>query len=187
MSAARIKRDMHHVLHSSVAGSSYATECIFRLLRQLDVLRDCNRRLKFESFSDRAFEKDPTSGQFVLSSVGGFRAPGFSQIVQSLRLRHEGIQREKQKVGSSTKKMLDLAFVMPDFPPWATHRFLGEDGVMQSRLKINGDVLEVLEAFCEEVFTERVRELDEQYGVSRFFQDAGFRTHGELVLLDPLG
>jgi hypothetical protein len=56
---------------------------------------------------------------------------------------------------------------------------------MRSQLRINGEVLEVLRAYADESFTTRIIGLDDLYGVGRFFQEAGFDTEGELILVTP--
>jgi len=180
-----IEQRMKHVLDLSVISSTSATESIYHLLRQLDVVRDLNRRLKFETDSRVAFELDGESGNYALSSTGGYRAPGFASIVQFFRHMTHNIQREVEEQGRASREVPDLAFTMPWFPPWVTYRFSGEGGRMQSRLKVNKDVLAVLKAYAEGSFTRETVELDDYYGVGRFFQEAGFNNNAELVILSP--
>jgi ankyrin repeat protein len=180
-----IEKRMRHVLAPSVIGNRHATNSIYQLLRQLDIVRDFNRRVKFESQGLEAFEKDDSRSGYRLSSIGGYRAPGFPAIVDFLRQRYQGARREIKERGTTTKEIPDLAFAMPWFPPWVTFRFAGENGEMRSRLKVNKDVLAVLNAFASDTFTQEISELDNHYGVSRFFQEAGFNNNAELIMLSP--
>lgn len=179
----QIESTMGHVLAPGVALNSLNTDPIYALLRQLDVIRDKNRRLKFETSSREAFVRDATSGKIALSEHGGYRSPGFRGIVEFLRERLDGIKMEIEEKGRATKELPDLAFVMPFFPPWITYRFSTDHGEVHSRLAINEDVLQVLEGLVTGSFTSKLQALDGQYGVSKFLQEAGFDMGGELVLL----
>lgn len=182
---ALIQREMRHVMHAQVVKSSAAVESIYFLLRQLDVIRDYNRRQKFETFGSDAFVRNPQTNRVELSEFGGYRSPGFRQIVEFLERRFEGLKLERETTGNVSKVLPALAFAMPWFPAWVTHKFEGEPGVMRAQLRINEEVLEVLRAFVDESFTRRIMHLDDRYGVTRFFQEAGFETEGELILMTP--
>lgn len=182
---AMIQREMRNVMHAQIVKSRLAVESIYFLLRQLDVIRDYNRRQKFEAFGSGAFVRDPQTKKLQLSEFGGYRAPGFKQIVDFLERRFEGQKLEKVRTGKVTKVLPALAFAQPWYPAWVTHKFEAEPGVMRSQLRINGEVLEVLRAYADESFTTRIIGLDDLYGVGRFFQEAGFDTEGELILVTP--
>lgn len=181
-----IQREMLPVLHHKVLDSTRATESVYFLLRQLDVVRDLNRRLKFDTEPSDAFTDDPKTGRKILSDTGGYRSPGFRDIVLFLKKRLDGLRLEREAVGAVSKVLPALAFARPWFPAWTTYRFEGEQGTWSPYLVVNSDVLEVLQAFVNESFTRRHLELDERFGVSRFFQE-GFDRKAELVLVTPKG
>jgi ankyrin repeat protein len=181
----RIQREMRNVMHAQVVKSSGAVESIYFLLRQLDVIRDYNRRQKFETFGSDAFVRNPQTKRVELAEFGGYRSPGFRQIVDFLERRFEGLTLEMESTGKVSKILPALAFALPWYPAWVTHKFEGEPGVMRSQLRINEEVLEVLRAFADESFTRRIMHLDDRYGVTRFFREAGFETEGELMLVTP--
>jgi hypothetical protein len=180
-----IERWMHPVLDARVVKSKESTESIYFLLRQLDVIRDFNRRQKFETFHSDAFVRDVETKKVHLAEFGGYRASGFRPIVEFLNTRFEGLQQEFDRTGSVSKELPALAFARPWYPAWMTNRFEAEEGIMRAQLTINDEVLEVLQAFVEESFTRRIQALDEHYGVTRFFQEAGFQAEGELILVSP--
>ncbi len=185
LTAAQIQSDMKSVLDPDVVRSHESTESIYFLLRQLDVIRDYNRRQKFDTFGVDAFVYNPRTQTSELADYGGYRAPGFSKIVDFLETRFRGVKLEMELTGQTSQTVPALAFALPWYPPWVTHRFAGEGGMMRSSLRVNKEVLEVLRAYADETFTVRTRQLDDQYGVGRFFQEAGFDTEGELVLVNP--
>jgi hypothetical protein len=180
----QIQRDMSPVLHHEVLNSKRATESVYYLLRQLDVIRDLNRRLKFDTEPSEAFADDPKTGKRVLSDTGGYRSSGFRDIVLFLKRRFDGLTLERDATGATSKVLPALAFARPWFPAWTTYRFQSEDGKLSPYLEINADVLRVLQAFVNESFTQRTLEIDERYGVSRFFQE-GFDRKAELILVTP--
>lgn len=179
----QIETSMGHILAPNVALNALNADPIYALLRQLDVVRDLNRRLKFETTTREAFSKDQQSGRVVMTPYGGHNSSGFRGIVEFLRERLDGVKLEIQERGSASKEVPDLGFVMPFFPPWITYRFSTDGGEVYSRLAVNEEVLEVLEGLVSGTFTGRLHELDRRHGVSRFLQEAGFDTGGELVLL----
>ncbi len=185
MTPGMIQREMRNVMHAQVVKSRVAVESIYFLLRQLDVIRDYNRRQKFETFGSDAFVRNPQTKRVELSEFGGYRSPGFRQIVDFLERRFEGLKLEKESTGKVSKLLPALAFALPWYPAWVTHKFEAEPGVMRSQLGINGEVLEVLRAFADESFTRRIMHLDDRHGVTRFFREAGFETEGELILVTP--
>jgi hypothetical protein len=181
----QIESKMRPVLAPKVIEDTGAVELIYQLLRQLDVIRDYNRRQKFETVRTDAFVRDPDTNRIELAQFGGYRAPGFRQIVDFLGNRFRSVELERSTTGSISRIVPALAFAQPWYPGWVTHRFEAEPGVMRSQLSINAEVLEVLEAFRDNYFTRRIMDLDNRYGVSRFFQEAGFQTEGELILVTP--
>jgi ankyrin repeat protein len=182
-----IHRSFQHLLKRDLVLDDDAQKSIYFLIRQLDILRDVNRRRKFSTGFDEAFEIDKVKGEgYILKNDGAYRSPWFGQIVRKLRGSYEAREFELRKFGRSRIVVPSLGFVHRSLPPHQPYRFVGTEGRMQGRLEINPDTLAVLEGFVTGKFTRRLQALDEQYGISRCWQEAGFATGGELVLLTPL-
>ena len=157
-----------------------AEECIYQLLRQLDVFRDHHRRSVFDTDSRTAFAMQDNVP--VLCESGGYRAPHFAGRVSFLEKRYAAIQREIAHIGRSSQEMPDLIFSRPFYPAWTGFRFLKEDQ-FHSRLKIDQNILTCLRAYADDNFTNRTHQLALSSGIAAFFQQAGFDHHGELVMV----
>jgi hypothetical protein len=182
-----ISRSFQHLLKRDLVLNDNDQASIYFLIRQLDIVRDVNRRRKFATGFEEAFEIDRAKGEgYVLKSEGGYRSPWFGQIVRKLRGCYEAREFELRKFGYSRIVVPSIGFVHRSLPPHQLYRFVGTEGKMQGRLEINPDTLAVLEGFVQDKFTRKLQALDERYGVSRCWQEAGFATGGELVLLSPL-
>lgn len=182
-----IHRSFQHLLTRDLVLDDNAQASIYFLIRQMDVLRDVNRRRKFSTGFEEAFEQDTTEkGGYTLKPDGGYRSPWFAQIVRKLRGCYEAREFELRRFGNSRIVVPSIGFVHRSLPPHQPYRFVGIGGTMQGRLEINPDTLAVLEGLIEEKFTRKLQALDEHYGVSRCLQEAGFSVGGELVLLSPL-
>ena len=158
--------------------------------RTLAQLMDAVHGLRLE-FSRWKFNTDPATaftkradGQPVM--LGGFASPGFRPLVELLERQLRIYDFEHLMQGWSKHERPALAFFSPLMPAWEPFTFYFE-GKPKTFLSLDMERIELLKALASDPigsFRSRrfIKNLKET-GLTDFFQQAGFDTQGDLVVI----
>lgn len=158
--------------------------------RTLAHLMDAVHGLRLE-FSRWKFNTDPATafakradGQPVM--LGGFASPGFGPLVELLERQLRIYDFEHLMQGWSKHERPALAFFSPLMPAWEPFTFYFE-GKPKTFLSLDMERIELLKALASDPmgsFRSRrfMKNLNET-GLADFFQQAGFDTQGDLVVI----
>ena len=158
--------------------------------RTLAQLMDAVHGLRLE-FSRWKFNTDPATafakradGQPVM--LGGFASPGFRPLVELLERQLRIYDFEHLMQGWSKHERPALAFFSPLMPAWEPFTFYFEDKP-KTFLSLDMERIELLKALASDPIgsfrSRRFMKNLKETGLTDFFQQAGFDTQGDLVVI----
>lgn len=175
LNADRINRQFQAVSSAEFARDKDAVHHALGCLRELHAV--------IEDYSAWKFDTREASAWMGLSEgsskqlVGGHLSNGFAQLVGVLDSLH---QKQQQIVSGVVPA---LAFVPSRATPWGRSEFKVERQGSQRELPVDDSTLPILKRLANhEPVTDQ--EL-QRSGIRSFFQQAGFDTQGELIMVAP--
>ena len=140
-------------------------------------------RWKFNTDPATAFAKR-ADGQPVM--LGGFASPGFRPLVELLERQLRIYDFEHLMQGWSKHERPALAFFSPLMPAWEPFTFYFE-GKPKTFLSLDIERIELLKALASDPIgsfrSRRFMKNLKETGLTDFFQQAGFDTQGDLVVI----